>query len=117
MPRSALAYLNDIVEACDAVAVTLRGVDIATYAANRTTRSAVEREFTIIGEAVNSISRIDPELAARISHARKIVGFRNQLVHDYPAIIDDAVWAIADRDAPILREECSALIEELRRAD
>jgi uncharacterized protein with HEPN domain len=70
-----------------------------------------------IGEAVNSISLIDPELAARISHGRKIVGFRNQLVHDYPAIIVDAVWAIADRDAPILREECNALIDELRRAD
>ena len=81
MPRSVLAYLNDIVE------------------------------------AVNSISRIAPELAARISHARKIVGFRNQLVHDYPAIVDDAVWAIADRDAPILRRECTALIDELRRAD
>jgi uncharacterized protein with HEPN domain len=117
MPRSVLAYLNDIVEACDSVAVTLEGVGIAAYAANRTTRSAVEREFTIIGEAVNAISRYDSETAARISHARKIVGFRNQLVHDYPAIIDDTVWAIADRDAPILREECRALIEELRRAE
>ena len=65
----------------------------------------------------DSISRIDPELAARISHARKIAGFRNQLGHDYPAIIDDTVWAIADGDAPILRDECSALIDELRRAD
>ena len=117
MPRSVLAYLSDIVEACDSVAVTLEGVDIAAYAADRTTRSAVEREFTIIGEAVNAISRLDSEIAARISHARKIVGFRNQLVHDYPAIIDDTVWAIADRDAPILRVECSALIDELRRAD
>jgi len=117
MPRSPLAYLSDILEACDAIDVTLQGVDLARYESDRTIRSSVEREFTIIGEAVNSISRIDPELAARISHGRKIVGFRNQLVHDYPAIIDDTVWAIADRDAPILREECSALIDELRRAD
>lgn len=91
MPRSVVAYLNDIVEACDSVAVTLLDVDIAAYSANRTIRSAVEREFTIIGEAVNSISRLDSGVATRISHARKIVGFRNQLIHDYPAIIDDMV--------------------------
>ena len=106
MARSILAYLNDIVAACDSVAVTLEGVDIDAYVANRTVRAAVERELTIIGEAVN-----------RISHARKIVALRNLLVHDYPAIIDAAVRAIADRDAPLLHEECTALIDELRRAD
>lgn len=95
MPRSPLAYLNDIVEACDAVAVTLKGVDLGAYESNRTIRSAVEREFTIIGEAVNSLSRLDPKLSTRISHARKI----------------------ANHDAPVLRSECAVLIEELRRAD
>ncbi|MHB8842919.1 MAG: HepT-like ribonuclease domain-containing protein [Candidatus Aquicultor sp.] len=116
MPRSALAYLSDIVEACDAVAVALDGVDLPGYEVNRTLRSAVEREFTIIGEAVNSMSRLDPELAARVSHARMIVGFRNQLVHDYAAIIDATVWAIAKNDAPVLRRECDVLIDELRGA-
>ncbi len=113
MPRSPLAYLSDIVECCDAIAVTLDGVDLAAYEGTRTIRSAVEREFTIIGEAVNSLSKIEPEFASRISHARMIVGFRNQLVHDYPAILDAAVWAIAQNDAPVLRLECIALIEEL----
>lgn len=116
MPRSPLAYLNDIVVCCDAIAETLDGVDLPAYASTRTLRSAVEREFTIIGEAVNSLSKIDPDLISRISHARMIVGFRNQLVHDYPAILDSAVWAIAQKDAPILRAECAALIEELTSA-
>lgn len=117
MPRSVLAYLQDIVDACDSVVITIHGVDMVAYLANRTIRSAVEREFTIVGEAVNSISRQDPELADRISNARKIVGFRNQLVHDYVAIKDEVVWAIAQHDAPVLREECLALIDELERAD
>ena len=117
MPRSVLAYLRDIIDACDSVVVTLSGVDVGSYLANRTVRSAVEREFTIIGEAVNTISRQDPELAERISNARKIVGFRNQLVHDYIAIKDEVVWAIAQHDAPVLREECLALIDDLERAD
>lgn len=117
MPRSVLANLRDIVDARDSVVVTLHGVDMAAYLVNRTVRSAVEREFTIIGEAVNSISRQDPGLAHRISNARKIVGFRNQLVHDYVAIRDEVVWAIARHDAPVLRGECLTLIGELERAD
>jgi len=40
-------------------------------------------------------------------------GFRNQLVHDYPAIIDAMVWAVARNDAPVLRRECAELIDEL----
>jgi uncharacterized protein with HEPN domain len=114
MRRSALAYLADIVDCCDAIAVALEGVDLAAYEANRTVRSAVEREFTIIGEAVNYLSKLDPERAARITHAGMIVGFRNLLVHDYPAILDSAVWAIARNDAPVLSAECAGLIRELQ---
>jgi uncharacterized protein with HEPN domain len=116
MPRSALAYLSDVVTACDAIAETLSGVDLKKYEAVRTLRAAVESEFTIIGEAVNRLSRLHPEVAERISHARMIVAFRNQLVHDYMAIIDATVWAIGKNEAPLLRDECDALIRELRGA-
>ena len=113
MRRSPHARLADIIDACDAIAVTLNGVDLDAYENNRTLRSAVEREFTVIGEAVNALSRVDVELASRISHSRKIVAFRNQLVHDYPAIVDAVVWATATHDAPILRRECTDLLAEL----
>lgn len=117
MPRSVLAYLSDIVVCCDALAVTLDGVDLPEYEANRTLRSAVERELTIIGEAVNSLSKVEPEVASRISHARMIVGFRNLLVHDYPAVLNAVVWAVARNDAPVLRSECADLIEVLRPSE
>ena len=80
-------------------------------------RSAVEREFTIIGEAIGVLSRRDPALAARISHARLIVGFRNRLVHEYPQVDDEAVYSIAQHDAPVLRAECAALHDEVGDAD
>ncbi|MDZ4064104.1 MAG: HepT-like ribonuclease domain-containing protein [Coriobacteriia bacterium] len=111
MPRSALAYLEDILEACDGIALALHGVDLAGYESDRVIRSAVEREFIIIGEAVNSLARLDPELAAGISNARKVVAFRNQLTHDYASIDDETVWAIAYRDVPVLRSEVAALLE------
>ena len=88
-----------------------------TYCARRSIRSSVEREFTIIGEAIGVLSRRDPEFAARISHGRLIVGFRNRLVHECPQIDDEAVYSIARRDAPVLRAECAALHEEVGDAD
>ena len=116
MPRSAQAYLEDVIEACDTIELALRGLDLRGYEGDVIVRSAVERQFITIGEAVNSLSRLDPALAERVSHAAMIVGFRNQLTHDYPSIDDEIVWGIAAHDAPVLRNECSALIEELRGA-
>lgn len=117
MPRSTAAYLADIIDACDGLAEVLAGVDLEAYRARRAVRTSVEREFTIIGEAISVLSRRDPALAARISHARLIVGFRNRLVHEYPQIDDEAVYAIAQRDAPVLRAECAALHDEVGDAD
>ena len=82
MPRSAVAYLSDILEACDAIADDLRGVDLPEYSDSRPTRSAVEREFILIGEAIGALGRIRPDLFKEISHARMIIGFRNLLTHD-----------------------------------
>lgn len=117
MPRSTAAYLADVVDACDAIAEVLAGVDLATYSGRRPIRSAVEREFTVIGEAVAALGRSDSALAAAISHARLIVGFRNRLVHEYPQIDDEAVYSIAQHDAPVLRAECEALLGQVGDAD
>lgn len=113
MPRSALAYLADVIDACDTIALAIRDRDLAGYQADPIIRSAVERQFITIGEAINSLSRLDPELARRVSHASMIVGFRNQLTHDYPSIDDEIVWGIAVHEAPVLKGECVALLEEL----
>jgi len=113
MPRRTAAYLADIVAACDAVAEALVGVDLEVCCARRLIRSAVEREFTIIGEAIGVLTRRDPALAVRISHARLIVGFRNRLVHEYLQIDDEAVYSIARRDVPVLPTECAVLHAEV----
>jgi len=106
MRRSVEAYLQDIVDACDGIALALRDVDLNGYLKDRVVRSAVEREFIIIGEAVSVLARLAPNVAASISHARRIVDFRNQLTHAYPSIEDDAVWAITQGEVPVLRREC-----------
>jgi uncharacterized protein with HEPN domain len=113
MPRDARAYLADIIDSCDAIAEAIAGLDLSSYQGNRLVRSSVEREFIIIGEAISALSRRAPELFRAIGHARRIVDFRNQLTHEYPTVDDTIVWAIADRDAPVLRRECQMLMAGL----
>ena len=113
MPRSVAAYLTDIVEACEAIEAALAGVNLEAYHQQRVIRSSVEREFILIGEAIASIRRLHPELAEGISHARMIVGFRNLLTHDYAAVDDETVYAVATADLPQLKCECTALLRQV----
>jgi len=113
MPPDARAYLADILESCDAIMIAVRGLNLDDYGSNRLVRSSVEREFTIIGEAVAALARTAPEVFASITQARRIVDFRNKLAHEYSSVDDTFVWGIADRDVPILRIECAALMDSL----
>jgi uncharacterized protein with HEPN domain len=110
MPRSTAAFLADVVDARDSISEVLDAVDIETYRARRPVRSAVEREFIIIGEAESALTRQAPEVAAGISHARLFVGFRNHVAHEYSTIDEEAVYAIAQHDVSVLRAECLALL-------
>ena len=114
MPRSPLAYLADIIRSCSLIEDFLVGVDEDGYLASDEKRSAVERQFLIIGEAVAPLRRESPEFVESISQANFIVGFRNVLAHDYASVDDQSVYATAIGDIPRLRIECEALLE---RAD
>jgi uncharacterized protein with HEPN domain len=114
MRRDPRAYLSDVLESCDAISAAVRGLDLDRYQESRLVRSAVEREFIIIGEAVAALARNAPEICAGISRARRIVDFRNQLTHSYPTVDDAIVWAIVEHDVPVLRRECGALLGEHR---
>ena len=112
MRREAAAYLSDIIEASEAIDDVLRGIDLDTYKITRPIRSAVEREFIIIGEAVRLLGQVDPGLFHQVSNARMIIGFRNILTHDYAAIDDETVFGFATADVAQLKRECVALLGE-----
>ncbi|WP_223839911.1 DUF86 domain-containing protein [Saccharopolyspora pogona] len=41
----------------------------------------VERQFEIVGEALNQLSKVDADLAAKVPDLPRIVAFRNILIH------------------------------------
>lgn len=75
-------------------------------------RSAVERQFEIIGEALAQLTRVDEPLASRIAEYRRIIVFRNILAHGYAQIDDRLVWDIVESKLPGLRHQVMGLLED-----
>ena len=73
------------------------------------TQKALERNIEIIGEALNRILKVSPDIA--ISDSRKIVDTRNRIIHGYDSITPDILWLIIKRSLPILRNEVSELLK------
>ena len=92
MPRDPRAWLADIEGACDLLTEFTTGKTFTDYAADPFLRSAVERQFEIVGEALRAALQHQPELAANITDARAIIAFRNQLTHAHSAVDHATVW-------------------------
>jgi uncharacterized protein with HEPN domain len=111
-PPEIQKYLFDIAEACQLLERFVSGRTLEQYAADPMLRSAVERQFEIIGEALHQALRTDPNLADRITDTRRIVAFRNRLIHAYASIADEVVWGVLEASLPVLRREVETLLKE-----
>ena len=74
-------YLFDIQEACRLLSQFTTGKSLDDYVADPFLRSAVERQFEIIGEALRQMLDLNPELSASISAYQRIISFRDRLIH------------------------------------
>jgi uncharacterized protein with HEPN domain len=111
MQRDSQAFLLDVVDAGEAILEDVRGLSLVDYCARRLIRSAVEREFILIGEALANLSRVDPALFAKIDHGRQIISFRNKLSHDYAKVDHALVWGVIETYLPDLLETCRCLVK------
>ena len=98
MKDETLAHVHDVIQAGRAIKQFVSGRTFQDCTSDEQLRSAVERKFEIIGEALNRTKRDEPELLARIRHYRDIISFRNILVHGYDAIDDRIVWGVIEED-------------------
>jgi uncharacterized protein with HEPN domain len=79
------------------------------YKKNSLLKRAIERNFEIIGEAMNRILKEDPYFP--IDNARRIIGLRNQIIHGYDSVSDENIWAIISLHLPKLKSEIEILIK------
>lgn len=85
--------------------------DFFKYQNNKLLRRGIEREIEIIGEEMNRITRIAPDV--HIENARQIIDTRNWVIHGYDKVDDVIIRGIIPIHLPKLKEE----IEELLLSD
>jgi uncharacterized protein with HEPN domain len=102
-------YLHDIKTSIDAINEYL-GTErnFLKFQHNRMLKKAIEREFEIIGEAMNRILKISTEID--ITSARKIVDLRNYLIHGYDSVDYSTLWGIVVKHLPNLQTEVNTLL-------
>ncbi len=75
---------------------------------------AIERNITVIGEAVRCLSddlkRKYPEVPWN-----SIIGFRNILVHEYHHLETETIWDIAEHKIPALRDWIIGILNEAEK--
>lgn len=102
-------YLFDIKESIDSIENYLGDQrDFSVYVSNKMLRRAIEREFEIIGEAMNRIEKVDSSI--NISSKKQIISMRNRVIHGYDKIDNEIVWGIIVRHLPTLKEEIESLL-------
>lgn len=105
-------YLFDIQQASQMITNFTRGETFENYQTNPMLKSAVERQFITVGEALSKAIKRSPDLTERISNTRKIIDFRNVLTHGYTNISDAVVWDILQTNLPVLMQEVGHLLKE-----
>jgi len=112
MKNDIYAHLHDILHAGRAIKEFVARRTFEDYVSHDLLRSAVERKFEIIGEALNRVRRDDPSLLLRIRNYRNIVSFRNILIHGYDAIDDRIVWGVIEEDLDNLIQDVDELLPQ-----
>ena len=102
--------LLDVVNACEAIAEFVAGKDFAAYENDRLLRSAVERQFEIIGEALNKAGTADISLASQIPGFQRIIGLRHRLIHGYDNVDDEILWDVVQSKLGPLRAQLDNIL-------
>jgi uncharacterized protein with HEPN domain len=105
-----LAYLKDIEQSINEIYEFLpKKRNFLTFQRDLKTQKAVERNIEIIGEAMDRILKVYPDI--KITESRRIVDTRNRIIHGYDSVSADVIWLIVNRYLPILEKEVKELLK------
>ncbi|MCF7669694.1 MAG: DUF86 domain-containing protein [Verrucomicrobia bacterium] len=95
-------HLTDALYACEAIVDFTQNINIEEYKQSLMLRSAVERQFEILGEAFSRLDTIAPEYRDQCPEMGRIIGMRNRIIHGYDTVDDSIVWDAIKRHIPLL---------------
>lgn len=99
--RQSIEEINEFLE--------LKSRKYEVYLQDTMFRRAIERNVSIIGEAVTKLLQLDPEI--KITHAKNIKRCRNLVVHAYDSLDSTIMWAVVINDLPVLLSEVKSLLK------
>jgi uncharacterized protein with HEPN domain len=91
MQPESRAFIWDARRAAGLIREFVGGRTLPEYVDDPMLRSAVERQFEIVGESLNRLSKVDPMVATTVPDLPRIVAFRNVLIHGYASIDHEIV--------------------------
>jgi len=109
--KSDLPLLGHIADSITAIQAYVAGGRDA-FLRERLIQDAVIRNFEIIGEAAGRLST--PTRGLSDAPWKKVVAFRNRLIHGYWSVDVMLVWDVIENDLPPLKTEVSRLIAEFK---
>ena len=112
MPRRPEKYLFDVLRSARAIRSFCADKTYENYLADLMLRSAVERQFEIVGEALAQLRQVDSDLVDKIAASGQAIGLRNILIHGYAEVDDEIVWRTMQDDLPRLEKEIAALMPD-----
>ena len=114
MQPDARTHLFEIARAGELIVQFTAARQLEDYLGDVLLRSAVERQFEIIGESMSRLARAEPTVATQIPDYRRIIAFRNILIHGYAQVDDRLVWDVVQSYLPQFRDTVNALMAERR---
>ena len=110
-------YLWDALHAAEFLRQFAAGKTFEAYQDDILLRSAIERQFEIVGEALSQLAKSDAAVAAQVPELPRIVAFRNILIHGYASVDDTLVWQVLTDKLPQLESTMRVLLAESAPAD
>lgn len=111
MRLEAKKSLEDIRQAAELILQFVAGKSFTDYESDSLLRSGVERQFEIIGEAVNRLSKVDRDIVRELPDTPRIVAFRNILIHAYDIVDNHVVWDVIGNNLVPLRDKVTSLLD------
>jgi len=102
--RSDRLLAEDILESIAKIKRYTKGMDRVAFENDEMRVDAVVRNFEIIGEAANRISKEVQENNPKVEW-RRIIGLRNRIVHEYFGIDIGILWAIIQNNLDHLEDQ------------
>ena len=109
-----LTYLQDILDAINDMQSCFRGFPnrFDLFEKDIMRKCVVERKVEIMGEAINRIRKIDPDLL--IPNGRAIIDTRNRIIHAYDNVQPEFLWSLVIRHIPQLKSDIERIISDYK---